>query len=357
MGLFNLIFTLGINNGPFKAGLKASQNLAKDHAQNLKRHFAGIFTVAAVGAWINSVKDATGRIKDLSEQTGITTDEVQKADFALKQSGLAFEDLSGAMNKLAGARRDAVEGNAELRASFEKFGLSVRDLNDPQTRNFDLLMKISKAMADGSVKSDTQTQIMDLLGTKAGKLAFVLKDLATIEPPDLFKEEDIKRIDESTKALERFKFVAQTLTGEGIGRGFDLIDSLTGKHKERLQEADRPISLDELQAASRAKKERMALAAAANADLFKVGGGDEGPGIFDIMNQALGFVQSKIKPQRESSAIFKPAGDQLVSVGNFLGSDPSGAMRSELRKMDERLKAIEANTRKTANNALVISKV
>src|SRR5688572_4197972 len=109
MRLLKLMAVLGLDGRGFKAGLKEAESGAGKFARGLKSQIAGAFSAAAFTAYAKNVTEAVTRIKDLSEQYRMTTTEVQQTDAALKRQGLQFEDLAGSLNKLAAARREAVE--------------------------------------------------------------------------------------------------------------------------------------------------------------------------------------------------------------------------------------------------------
>lgn len=228
--------TLGLNKTGFDAGLRQATQQVARFGQGL----AAAFSAAAVTSWVRGVATATNRIKDLSEQFAITTDEVQNADFALEQSGMKFEDMAGAMAKIGTTRREAVEGNEDLRRTFERFGITLDNLNDPQLRNFDLLLKLAKATAGMNLTAREQVELTDLLGTKALRLANVLSQLETVRPHRLFTPEDIEAIDRAEKALKELRRTGQVESAPIIAANANLLtagikaasDLFTGRRPE-----------------------------------------------------------------------------------------------------------------------------
>lgn len=224
MALLSLVAKLGLDSTGFQQGINNASKQASQFGSSLKATLAAAFSVAAVGAFVRNLGEAVGRIKDLSEQFGVTTTEIQNVDFALKQSGMAFEDFGQAMSKMGQARRDAVEGNMELRATFEKYGLTVEKLNNPQLRSFDLLMMMSEAMSGMNITAREQVEIQDILGPRAAKLANILGSLSTTKPPEIFKDEDIERIDKAGKSLDKVYTTIQKMAAGPIGRFAESLD-------------------------------------------------------------------------------------------------------------------------------------
>lgn len=240
MPTLRLNAVLGLNKTGFDAGMTAANKQVMQFANGLKNMLATGLSTAAVISWVRSLSQVTGRIKDLGEQYRITMEEVQKADFALQQSGMQFEDLGTAINKIGQNRRDAVEGNIELRKTFERYGISLRDLNDPQKRNFDLLMQLASAATKLNLTAREQVELTDLLGTKAMRLVNVLQDLANVKPNRLFTDEDIQAIDRAEKAIRELRRQAQVETAPIVAANANLLvagikaarDLLTGRRQE-----------------------------------------------------------------------------------------------------------------------------
>jgi phage-related protein len=222
MALLSLVAKLGLDKTGFEQGLSKAGKQASQFGSSLKTTLAGAFGATAMIAFAKGIADTTGRIKDLSEQFGVTTDDVQNIDYAMKQSGMSFEDFGAAMNKLGPARREAALGNEELAATFAKFGVSAEDLQNPLLSNKDILMKVAEAMRGTNVTAADQAAIMDLLGPKAAKLANVLAGLDGFQAPSLFSEDDIAMIDQMSKEFELFY---RDLQISGVETGKFLMDT------------------------------------------------------------------------------------------------------------------------------------
>jgi hypothetical protein len=204
MALLSLVAKLGLDKSGFEQGLSQAGKKAASFGSGLKATLAGAFGAGAMVAFVKGIADTVGRIKDLSEQFGVTTDEVQNIDYAMKQSGMSFEDFGNAMNKLGPARKEAATGNKELAETFAKFGVSAEDLQNPLLSNKDILMKVADAMRGTNVTAADQVAIIELLGPKAARLANVLAGLDGFQAPSIFTEDDIAMIDQMSKEFELF---------------------------------------------------------------------------------------------------------------------------------------------------------
>ena len=204
MALLSLVAKLGLDTTGFQQGINKAGKQASQFGSGLKATLAGAFGAGAMIAFAKDIAQTTNRIKDLSEQFNVTTDDVQNIDYAMRQSGLSFEDFGNAMMKVGAARKDAATTNKDLRASFESLGVTLEDLQNPMLSNQDILMKMAAKMREGTMTAAQQALVMDILGARAGKLANVLATLEGVQAPSLFSEEDIENIDLMTKELELF---------------------------------------------------------------------------------------------------------------------------------------------------------
>jgi len=236
MADLRLTARLGLDKTGFDAGMTKATNQVMSFGAGLAAQLAGAFSVAAMAQYLNGLTDTVTRIKDLSEQYGVTAGEVQKADFALKQSGLRFEDLSSALTALGRHRRDAAEGNEELLKTFDRFGITLENLNDPALRTFDILQKIAAAQKEGNLTAQEQVALMDLLGPRAAKLVNILSDLGTTKI-DVISDDAIQRIDAAVKYLERFKQKLDQIAATKLAQVLQLASFLPGLGgRERLAE-------------------------------------------------------------------------------------------------------------------------
>lgn len=219
MPILELKAKVGVDGRGFKAGMRELQGVASQFAGSVRSQLAAVFSVAAATSFLRNIAETVDRIKDLADQYGITTDEVQKADVALKKNGLQFENLGHSIQRIGSARRDAVEGNEELRRSFDRYGISLANLNDPHQRNYDLILRISEAIRGQNLTARDQVELTDLLGARSLKLITTLQTLKDFEGIELFRERDIEIIDEANKKLDELIRKAKVYAASGIVEG------------------------------------------------------------------------------------------------------------------------------------------
>lgn len=229
MPILSLMAKIGLDGRGFKAGLKEAEGQARNFGAGLRSQLAAAFSVAAVAGFLKNIADTVGRIKDLADQSRVTTDEMQKIDVALKKNGLTFENFQQVLQKVAAARRKAIEDDEGEREIFRKTGVSVGMLRDERVRDVDIVLRQIGVIRELNLTSEEQLEITDLWGTKANKLITALQDLEKFDNIELFTSDDIKVIDDANKGLEemirKLKILAAHGLVEATRRPIDFIKS------------------------------------------------------------------------------------------------------------------------------------
>lgn len=343
---------LGLDGRGFKAGLKEAEVGVAKFAQGMKGQIAGAFSSAAMLAYMKNVVDAVGRIKDLSEQFRITTDEVQQTDAALKRQGLRFEDLQGVIGKLAAARREAVEKDGDARASFKELKVGLEDLNNPFLRHYDLLLKIANATDTKNMTAREEAELLELLGIRSLKLLSSLREIGNMQGVKIIDEDTIGRIDRAAKAAGRLKDNIKAIAadrmntailffGEGVGLTTD------NEWERTAAENARPMSKKEV--AERSAREYFKQHQKwleENEGLFDVGK-DDVPAASTYDTEMAGRASYKGKVGR--LGINAPSLPGLAQSGGFSGGiaslDPSLFIQqnqlSELKAIKAELKVLQ----------------
>jgi hypothetical protein len=123
--------------------------------------------VAMVGA-ANSAMDYTGKIDDLAQVTGLTTETIQSLRLAATLSGQSFEEVSSSAIIFQKRIEDAKNGNAELMSTFKQLGV---DLNGPVDQAFRQTLEKLGQVENGSAKT---AATLDLFGKSGAKLLPVM---------------------------------------------------------------------------------------------------------------------------------------------------------------------------------------
>lgn len=201
LGLDSSAFDSGLNKAGQKAasaGKSISSSLSSGASSILKSFGPALSAGAIIGA-SKAVLDYAGKIQDLSDRTGISTDALQEWDYALQQSGSSIDSAVGFFEKLMVAKRAAMAGGEKEIAAFQKFGLTLGDISRMDVDSIG--MKISEAVKSGDVET-LIPYLRDVGGRSAGELVAAFKtglgDLrdAAKEAGAIIDEETISKMDE-----------------------------------------------------------------------------------------------------------------------------------------------------------------
>jgi len=130
MPILRLVGELGLDTSGFQKGAAGAQKQASALGAGLKRTLAGAFSVVAITAYVRSVFDMVGHIKDAADQFRLTTDEVQKLDYAARENGLTIEKMGSVMDKVSDARANALAGDKKAIEAFATLGVTMAQLGD-----------------------------------------------------------------------------------------------------------------------------------------------------------------------------------------------------------------------------------
>ena len=121
------------NNEKLKNHGKTAEEAHAKHAEAAKKAAAAIagVTAAVAGVAAGLVKmtlgaaEAAYELNTLSLKTGISTEELQKLQYAAGTVDVSVETVAGAMGKLTKNMASAAGGSKSAQAAFEKLGVSV----------------------------------------------------------------------------------------------------------------------------------------------------------------------------------------------------------------------------------------
>lgn len=211
--------------GLFKKQAKEEGRIAEQEAvstsSSIKRKLAGAFSAGAIIAVGKASIDSAQRVKSFADQTGLSVEEVQKADSAMKRNSQTMEGFESHLDNINDRRKDAVESDPKLRDNFRKFGITLDDLRDPLQSNLDLAKKMGAALRGMEVTPQVRNSLRDLLGKGGEQFLTALKDLDRQRSPleFLISKEAVENIDRfTTKSVDLWQAL-KNLTGEAIGRG------------------------------------------------------------------------------------------------------------------------------------------
>jgi hypothetical protein len=206
MGLMKLVVSLGIDATQYNAGLKKAESATKSFAAAAGPMLAGVFSVAAVIAWTRAVVNAADEIGDLAEQFEITTDQVQALQAAAAKTGVPFEQLASAMQRVKKLQIEARAGDEKAKGLLGAAGIGI---NDPA---FEAMQKLGES--GGVEKLAAQVEI---LGTKLLKVRNALGEIKELGTVQLVSEKDAELLSKFSDDLDALGRTAKGLWANLLG--------------------------------------------------------------------------------------------------------------------------------------------
>lgn len=150
-------------------GVSSKAQMVADKTKALSAAAAGI--VVAIGS--AAVKSAAWAddLNTLSKQTGLTTEDLQKMQYASELVDVSVDDIAGSMSKMR--RAMATDGKQDV---FAQLGVSVRDgtgaLRDSSTVFYEVLDRLGKV----GNETERDALAMEIFGRSADQLAGIIDD-------------------------------------------------------------------------------------------------------------------------------------------------------------------------------------
>lgn len=130
---------------------------------------AGVLSVGAMAAWVQSAINAADATKQFAQKTGVAAEDVAGLQLAFKQGGVEAGSLQGAIAKMS---KQMAEGSA----GFKTLGVETRNADGTMRNVKDVLYDVADAtsdLRDGIAKTATLQQIF---GKSAAELIPTLNE-------------------------------------------------------------------------------------------------------------------------------------------------------------------------------------
>lgn len=318
-----------------KTAEKQVAGIGKELTGRIAGAFAAGAVVSAVGGFIQSIRGSVDEIKDLSDQLGISTDEVQRLQKAANDTGIKFGTITTALQKIEAKRAEALAGDPKATGLLSVIGASPND---------SALSILQKAAEESSKSAEKNAAAFDLLGKKTAILRNVVTELRNQGPIKLIDEDQIQQIDQVQAQLEETQ---RLMKASGAGPLTTFFRGVTGvlnmfnpDVRKRINELEAQQGTGQISLGKAIELEAMAL----------LGMEDQEGKRFEALDlqealrkrrgvqAAPGAETAPVATPAQSAITLGASGDALSRIGLFVGGRPEvGALRN-----------IEANTRETA---------
>ena len=111
----------------------------------------------------------------LADQTGFTTEQIQRMQYACMKLDVEFSTVEGAISKLTGNMYKAQKGSADLEAVFKKLHIRIKDGNGHLRDSKEVFFEAIDAL--GRMKNETEKDALaqQLFGKSAKELNTIIK--------------------------------------------------------------------------------------------------------------------------------------------------------------------------------------
>lgn len=189
----------------------------------------GALSVGAVTAAIKSYTDFTGQLTDLSAKTGMSTDALQRLQFAAEQNGGSLEQVTSAVTKLGA---NLAGGNTSAVGAVNALGLSLADIRAMQPDQ--AFTTIADAIAKVPDPMDRSKLAMDLFGKSGAELLPMMtgnlsETAAEADRLGLVLSEDMVRAgDEFGDTLDKLTLVGQSVIAQVLSPMVPALTAVAG---------------------------------------------------------------------------------------------------------------------------------
>lgn len=152
-------------------GVSSKAQMVADKTKALSSAAAGLL-VAIGGAAVKSAAWADD-LNTLSKQTGITTEDLQKMQYASDLVDVSVEDIAGSMSKM---RKAMVSTSTDTQAAFARIGVSTRDATGQLRDSSDVFYQVLEGLGRVGNETERDTLAMQIFGRSADQLAGIIDD-------------------------------------------------------------------------------------------------------------------------------------------------------------------------------------
>lgn len=353
MGILSMLVKLGIDSSQFEMGIKRAQGLGERFGTSFKGAVASklgaALSVAAIAAFTKNVIESADKIKDLSEQLNLTTDEIQRLEILAGETGVTFDKFGSVLAKFEQVRLKATSGDQDALKTLQALGFTTEQLYDIQLTTIDGAVKAAEAHLKSGKSAETTAAMIEIYGLKLKTAASALADYNTTSKRTLISSNDIDVLAKANTLLDEQLRIVKALASPAIAAGIKATASAIGSVTKPIESFS-----DKLE-----KTMRKAFAI----QMLKV-----------MPDEALARIVQRTISEERQTAIGGPANpppigtpqfervkgdkfslggsqDPLARIGGFSGfqSGQDIVIRQAIEQTLQ-LKQIVTNTGKTANN-------
>jgi hypothetical protein len=164
------VIRLGMNSSGVTSGVNSAVGQIQRLYEGTKKVVEGFLALESVhwaGEQVRSAIELGVRLNNLADRSDQTVESLQGLQFGAKKAGVEIDDIVRGIKDMSRAQIDAIKGNAELRASFSRYGITLNDLRTKKPS--DLFNDVAVAMGRAQSTAQVTDDAAQIFG-KAGDL-------------------------------------------------------------------------------------------------------------------------------------------------------------------------------------------
>ena len=158
---------LSLSSAQFEQGLTKAQGKVKSFNKELTGMFTRFLGASAVVGFGKSVLDSTAKLGDMSKRLGVSTDFLQKFNFAMEQSGVDSNSAQVGLQRFIRRIGTARESGGELKKTLDTMNISLNNTNGTAKSSEQLFLEFADGLGriqDPSAKLATAFKFLDSEG-------------------------------------------------------------------------------------------------------------------------------------------------------------------------------------------------
>ena len=161
---------MSLDSANFQQGLSKAQGKVKNFNKDLSGMFTRFLGATALVSFGKNVLDTTAKLGDMSKRLGVSTDFLQKFNFAMEQNGVDSNSAQVGLQRFIrriGTARD--EGGA-LKDTLDQMNISLNDANGNAKSGEDMFLEFADGLGkieNPSTKLATAFKFLDSEGSNA----------------------------------------------------------------------------------------------------------------------------------------------------------------------------------------------
>lgn len=125
--------------------------------------------IAGIGAMGYKAAQSADDLNTLAKQTGLSTEMLQKAQYAADLIDVSYDKFTSSINKMVGKLRTNEEG-------FNDLGIATRGANDEMLSTEEIFFNAAEALSQIDNETERDIKAQELFGKSAAELAGILDD-------------------------------------------------------------------------------------------------------------------------------------------------------------------------------------